>query len=1424
MSDDLPEQLGRYRILRRIGTGGMAEVFLAKSTGAEGIEKLLVLKRVLPSFARSAKFISMFVDEAKVAMRLNHPNIVQVYAFEQVGREFLLAMELVDGLDLGRLVAATRRTSKRLPAGLCAFLAQEIAKGLHYAHQRKDEAGVPMEIVHRDVSPQNVLLTYDGVVKVGDFGIAKARMVTEETGVIKGKFSYMSPEQARGERVDARSDVYSLGVVLAELLMGRAMYPGIHGLDVLEKVRAAELTLPSQVDSSVPRGLERIVRRATAPDRDDRYASARIMSGALTQFLHTEDQVWDGEALETFIHEIAPREVTSPESRRGGVSDLGAGATLLSDVEARELRERRRVVIVASRLRQEASPNGSSISSSGEDTKSGEISCDEETVKVLESIAYKNDAVLSWPDGLGRGRFRFIVGLGKASVNDPLKATRLAIDASEALESMSQDALVPVAASCGMSRGIVSVVRDPNGRLLRYAPVGNVLEVAERLADAAPRSEVLVSGEIHRLIRRDFAFEEEEVREVDVRTEHGSAPRAIKAWLLRGARTQKEREAARAVESMDLVGRQDELEMINRLYAEISDSRRTQFAAVVGPLGVGKTSLVRHALAGFDPAPVVLRAECGYGGADVPFGAVTELFKSALGDDDGPDAQLARLEELLSRGVRARTARRDDVSTLLQVVRPLFGLAEPVREGEGDRSGLIRRALELLVSVLALEAPVVVWLDALQWADGPSLELLGQMRQRNYDARCLVIMASRSLPSGGIDERLAPVFRAVPWIELKELGPDATRTLVRARFGAQVPEDVLHLVENRAGGNPFFVVELVDALLERQVVRVEGKGAERRIVRKPGVPIALPTTLEGVVAARLDELGDRERQTLRWLAVAGSGLKVDDLSTLMGSDTSEALATLEKRGLVHVGEGGGFAFPNAVVRQVAYEATDLDDRSRIHRRIAQHLAAHAAPVGIGRVARHLEQAGERSAAAKAYLEAAGAALAVYSNRDALRFFGKAIELLSPEEHDARFAAHEGREQILRFLGRPHEQLRELEAMRALAERGGGPRRRAIALLRMARFDLDNARTGEVDELVPQALAAARAAGDPKLEIDGLRLEAELSRDRGEPDRGLEACRLALERAGTTRELLSSRAAILVQKGILLRRLGRSDEAFEAYAEAIVIFRRLGIRRNEAFALNSLGVALAANGAYEDAITAFRASIHIDRETGDRLRLGRKLSNVGQLYDALGDTRRGLSFVKRALDVFEAVDDKAGRCDAYAAEAEMMLDEGAPPASAALPLDQARRIAERLSSNYEIARERIVRARLERLGGDAERAKTAAREALDAARAERLVSYEVHALTELAAAHALAGDRVDALLRAKEARERLAGIDVERPEKVYRLLAELFAGLGEGGDAQALFDQARDLLDAKASSIRSDAMRARFLESRDVRAIREGARA
>lgn len=1390
VTEDLPRELGRYRILRRLGTGGMAEVFLAKSTGAEGIEKILVLKRVLPSFARSAKFISMFVDEAKVAMRLNHPNIVQVYAFEQVRREFLLAMEFVDGLDLGRMVSAVRRQEGHTPYGLCAYIVQEVAKGLDYAHKRKDEGGVPMEIVHRDVSPQNVLLSYDGVVKVADFGIAKAKLVSEETGVIKGKFAYMSPEQARGERVDHRSDVYSLGVLFAELLMNRVMYPGRHGLDVLEAVRDAQLTLPSEVNPNVPRGLERIVRRATSPDPEERYQTARSLAGAITQYLHGQDQVWDGEALEGYLREIAPREATSPDGKRA-VRTFSEGQTVLSGMSTRESRERRRVVVLAGRIRE------------GDTTTRGEASVGAEAAKVLEDIAYKADAVVSWPDGQGKSRFRFIIGLGKTSVNDPLKAVRIATDTIEALEGLSADLLAPISASIGLSRGMVSTVRDATGRLIRYAPVGIVLEVAERLAEVGEADEILAAGAVFRLVRRDFAFDPEQ-REIDVRTEAGETAHGISAWRLRGARTREQRQADAPEHDGELIGRGSEVETLDSLYRDVRDLSRTLFVGVVGELGVGKTALVSAALGRLGSSPRVLRSECTFGSIDVPFTAVADLVRDAADIPDGATAKEAARR--LEAAVRKRIEDETRVRACIAGLSPLVGAVDARDLDEGDHFRLVTRGVEIFVAALATEGPLVIWVDNLQWIDTPSLELLHAMRQQNYEVPCLVVVSTRPEP------RLLPVLGSIPQIELRELPVEVRADLVRARFDAEVPDEIVTAIETRAGGNPFFVGELVDALLERGVVEIEDRGDVRRVLRKPGVPIQLPTTLEGVVAARLDELSEPERLAVRWLSVAGAGLRIDDVSRLTGADAHKLVEELTARGLFLERAGGALAFASAVVRQVAYEATDIEDRMRMHRRIAQLLQARQdeAP---GRIARHLEQAGERAAAARAYLDAADAARRVYSNREALRFFGRGLQLLAPDDHDSRFRAHEGREQILRFLGRPQEQLLELEAMRGIARRSGGPRRRAVALLRMARFELDGAKPEGAVELLDDAMSAARASGDPSLELDALRITAEVARGRGDAAGALAACDEAIERAGTSRNLLPARGQVLVQKGIVLRRHGRADEAFEAYTEAIVIFRRLGIRRAEAFALNSLGVALTSNGLYEDAITTFRASIHIDRQTGDRLRLGRKLSNVGQLYDALGDVSQGLAFVQRALDVFEAVDDRAGRCDALSAIAEMMLEAGSAPRDAAVPLDQARRIAERLGSGYELARERLVRAELEHRDGNLEAAKEAALAAIEAATSEGLVGYELHGKARLAAVLSEQDD-ASASEIAREARARLVeGVEVERAERIHLLLAEAFDRSGDESEAQDARAAARTVIEAQAAAIRSEQLRTRFTESR-----------
>src|SRR5579864_2585922 len=267
-----PKEIAQFEIVRRLGAGGMAEVFLAKKRGAEGTYKILVLKRILPTYGGSRRFRSMFIEEAHLATRLNHPNVVQVFEFQDFGDEgLLLAMEFVEGCDLGRLMGAARAKGTNIPPWLGAWIVSEAAKGLHYAHEKKDEAGQPLEIVHRDVSPQNILLSFEGAVKIADFGIASARLFAEEQGVLKGKFGYMSPEQARGDSLDRRSDLYALGVILWEILAGRPIHGGLGGEALLDIVRSGIVEPPTTHAEDIPAELEQIALKALAPARNDRF-------------------------------------------------------------------------------------------------------------------------------------------------------------------------------------------------------------------------------------------------------------------------------------------------------------------------------------------------------------------------------------------------------------------------------------------------------------------------------------------------------------------------------------------------------------------------------------------------------------------------------------------------------------------------------------------------------------------------------------------------------------------------------------------------------------------------------------------------------------------------------------------------------------------------------------------------------------------------------------------------------------------------------------------------------------------------------------------------------------------------------------------------------------------------------------------------
>jgi serine/threonine-protein kinase len=281
------QQLGRYHLLDRIAFGGMAEIYRAKTFDAGGQPHLVAVKRVLAHLAEDDDFIQMLVDEAKIASLLRHHNVARVYEFARAHGEYFIAMEFVDGKDLRTILERCRAKKKPMPPQHAAYVAAEIATGLHSAHVAVDARGRPLRIVHRDVSPSNVICSYNGEIKLCDFGIAKATLsqVNTKTGVIKGKVKYMSPEQALGRKLDHRSDIFSLGSCLYEMLTRLPPFTAINEMDLLIKVRDAKYRPIREVVPGVPAELEAITDCCLARSRAHRYQSAQEAGVALRNFL-----------------------------------------------------------------------------------------------------------------------------------------------------------------------------------------------------------------------------------------------------------------------------------------------------------------------------------------------------------------------------------------------------------------------------------------------------------------------------------------------------------------------------------------------------------------------------------------------------------------------------------------------------------------------------------------------------------------------------------------------------------------------------------------------------------------------------------------------------------------------------------------------------------------------------------------------------------------------------------------------------------------------------------------------------------------------------------------------------------------------------------------------------------------------------------
>lgn len=322
-----PQQFGRYYLTQKIAMGGMAEIFRAKSVGAEGFEKVVVIKRILPHFSEDESFVTMFQDEARVAAHLNHANVVQVFDFDEVDSLYYIAMEYVEGEDLKRVLDVGTKEGEPLSIAQAVYIMIEAGQGLDYAHKREVD-GKPLNIIHRDISPHNMMVSYNGEVKIMDFGIAKAasRSTKTRVGTVKGKCAYMSPEQARGKPLDGRSDLFALGVCLWEMLSGKRLFVGDSDFETLNNVLRAEVPSLTEMNPEVPESLDAIVLKSLAKDREERHKDVAAFVADLRRWFYSTVPDPSAISLKGYLHGLFGERIDKLKT------DVAAEAQALKDM------------------------------------------------------------------------------------------------------------------------------------------------------------------------------------------------------------------------------------------------------------------------------------------------------------------------------------------------------------------------------------------------------------------------------------------------------------------------------------------------------------------------------------------------------------------------------------------------------------------------------------------------------------------------------------------------------------------------------------------------------------------------------------------------------------------------------------------------------------------------------------------------------------------------------------------------------------------------------------------------------------------------------------------------------------------------------------------------------------------------------------
>ena len=1218
---------GKYELLERIAAGGMAEVFLARATGLAGFERRLVIKRIRDEHARDPRFVQSFVNEARIGVHLDHPNIVKVYELGRVGEAWYIAMEHLHGRDLTRLRKAVGGRGERIPPPVAVRMVADVCRALAYAHTRYTADGEPLGLVHRDVSPHNVVVTFSGEVKLVDFGIARLmhdRAPAEgERRIGGGKYAYMSPEQARGEALDHRSDLFSAGIVLWELLVGHRLFQHADPAEKLRRVREAVIPHPAEEGVPIDDGLWAILSRALARDLEVRYAAAadleedlrawlfatreRVERHHLAQVLQTafpEEASRTGDLhLHRLVADLGRLEVRGGDrgSMESTTSPTGPDAVLPGLLPA-PVGERRSVVVVI-------------VDVDGLTDLSTRLRPEALFLRKLQLLRWVRRVVDTY-GGLIQStvddHITVLFGVPRARADDLARALQCALELARDVGSLRAKGMA-LELCIGVHTGEVTVGQGGRRARVRYVARGDTTRLARRLSGVADHGQVLASQRVVERVEGQFDLR----RGPDVHSRGGAAP--LPSWQVR-----RRQSGLSTSHDGAWVRRGPELAVMRDALLELSHGRGAT-VALVGDIGSGKSRFLREIRDLASRRGLAFHAvRCSPLGAQRPLEPLRDLVISLLGEEpDAPVSQLVRaaqpLEEL---GVAPRDR---------EVLLAMLGVRVRHMPARTETWQAVRR----LVRALTHSRSLIVALDDAHHLSSYAASGLARMAEVLQRVPVCILIAHE----GALPEPLAPLVREVSF---GPMSAAQVQVLVRRLLGARtVADELVEMLHRTCEGNPLYVEEVLKYLQRAgQLAIAEGH------VRCQAEELALPPSLAALISVRIDGLDAAAKGALQLAAVAGATFSEALLADAAGlDDPTPLIQELAARNLVVrvPGTTDDWQLASGLVREAALRGTLGVQRRDYHRLIAAAIERQADDLEpwAEELMVHCAEGGRDVDAAR-YAFKAGQLLEREQELErAASVYEQGLTYVQRIESSDDYDAKVQGDAMLRLrlgvvrllLGRAARGQAALQLSLDIAAEAGLPWIEVRAHIALGRHYLQKGPRTLARAHLDQAMALLRLEDDDELEREALEAAAALAFDEGRDD---DATRLWQQAMATAKHDPITMARCLLGLATRTIRAGHLDQAEPLLAQALANARRAGDRILEGRVLNNQGLLHSWREDHDRALEFYRAALELRQSIGYTRGVAVNQHNLGDVHLRRGDRVRAAGAFARSRDLAQSL--------------------------------------------------------------------------------------------------------------------------------------------------------------------------------------------